>query len=419
MSMVRLLLALVALLVCAPAAGAATRGIELGFFDTANFTSDPVWLDRAESLGAGVVRVSVSWPGVAPTKPTDPTNPNDPVYRWEATDRFVAAAAARGMIVLLSVEQAPAWAEARGRPRRVRQGTWRPNVKALGRFMEAVARRYSGRVRYFQVWNEPNLDHYLAPQWRRVKGRWRPDAAPRYRRMLNASHAAIRRVSSHNRLVTGGTAPYGDPIKGGRRTMPVRFWRTVLRKRVRFDVLAHHPYGVGSPRRKALNRDDVAVPDLGKLRRLTKKPLWVTEISWDSNRPDPEGVPELTHARWLADSFFVLWKSGVRAVTWFQIRDQAPVPSYAATLQSGVYFRDGRPKLAAQAFAFPFACERAGRRVRVWMKAPAAGPVDVLDRRGRVVRQLRAGASRVVMAKVPTAHRARQGDQLSISCQVQ
>lgn len=421
--MPRVLLACLALLVFAAPASAATRGLELGFFDSANFTGADraLWLDRAQALGGSLVRVNVSWPDVAPTRPADPRNPADPVYRWEATDRFVAEARARGMTVLLSATFAPAWAESKGRPSRFRSGTWRPKPRFAGQFMEALARRYSPAVRHYQLWNEPNLDSYLAPQWKRKKGRWKPDAAPRYRRMLNKAYAGIRRASTSNDLVTGGTAPYGDPGKGGRRTMPVRFWRIVHRKRVRFDALAHHPYGVGSPRRRALNRDDVAVPDLGKLRRVTRKPLWVTEISWDSSPPDPDGVPEKRHARWLADSFFVLWKAGVRAITWFQIRDQAPHPSYASTLQSGVYLRDGEPKLAARAFAFPFACERAGKgkgKVRVWLKAPASGEVEILDRRGRVVRTLTAGSSRVVTAKVRSAKRARQAGLTSLSCKV-
>jgi hypothetical protein len=251
--------------------------------------------------------------------------------------------------------------------------------------------------------------------------------------MLNAAFAGIRRASPDARLVTAGTAPFGDPVAGGRRTMPVRFWREVLRARVRFDILSHHPYGVGSPRRAAVNRDDASVPDVHKLTALvrgavrrgtllprTGRRTWVTEVSWDSSPPDPDGVPAARHAAWLADALFVLWKQGVDTVAWFQIRDQEPDPSYAATNQSGIYLLDGTPKLAAQAFRFPFACERAGRgRVRVWTKAPAAGPVEVLDG-DRVVARLRAGSSRVVTARLRGAAglRARAGGSTSLPCQI-
>jgi hypothetical protein len=88
------------------------------------------------------------------------------------------------------------------------------------------------------------------------------------------------------------------------------------------------------------------------------KALWVTEVSNDSNPPDPRGVPILTHARWVQQTIYELWRQGASLVSWFPIRDQAP--NYGATYQSGVYFYDGAPKLSQRAFAFPFVIEPAG-----------------------------------------------------------
>src|SRR6201999_1255 len=98
----------------------------------------------------------------------------------------------------------------------------------------------------------------------------------------------------------------------------------------RFDVIAHHPYGVRGPGSQALNADDMAVPDLGKLTRIVRaavragtvfparaKPLWVTEMSWDTSPPDPDGVPAARAAQWLSDSLAILWGEGVDLVTWF------------------------------------------------------------------------------------------------------
>jgi hypothetical protein len=145
-----------------------------------------------------------------------------------------------------------------------------------------------------------------------------------------------------------------------------------------------------------LNPGDVAVPDIGKLTRVLRaaerrgmalprghKRIWVTEMSWDSSPPDPHGVPEALHARWTEQGLYVLWRQGVDTVTWFQIRDQAPIPSYAATNQSGVFFIDGRPKLAATAFRFPFVTERrTPMTVFLWGRAPVAGTLVVEVRRG-------------------------------------
>jgi hypothetical protein len=223
--------------------------------------------------------------------------------------------------------------------------------------------------------------------------------------MLSAFYRGVKSVGGEALVVSAGTAPFGDAHPLGERIMPARFVREMLCLREagrrllqtrcpsppRFDVLAHHPYSVGSPRRRALNADDVSIPDLGKLSRLLRAAertggalprirhrLWVTEVSYDSGPPDPDGVPLAAHARYLARSLYELWRQGVDTIVWFQVRDQAPVPSYAASNQSGVFFRDGRPKPAQRAFRFPLVAWRGERgRIRVWGRAPVAGRVAI------------------------------------------
>jgi hypothetical protein len=437
----------IGLLAGPPSASAETRPIQVGFYDTVFESADPLeraaWLDRARDIGSGVVRLNLWWPQVATTRPANPTDPADPAYRWAAVDASVADATARGLRVLHSIETTPTWAEQGERPASARAGSWQPDPAALGAFAGAAARRYAGVVRAWQIWNEPNLSFYLAPQWRNG----RMFAPTRYRAMLNAAYSAIKAVDPANLVVTAGTGPYGDPLPGGQRIMPARFWRAVLcltGTRLKplscpapasFDVIAHHPYGVRGPTSHALNADDVAVPDLGKLTRIVRaavhertvlparpKPLWVTEISWDSRPPDPDGVAAEQQADWLADSLAVLWRQGVELVTWFRIRDQAPVPSYGATNQSGVYFLGGDAKPSLDAWLFPLSCRRSGTRQVVWGRAPGAGPVSVERRAGstwRTVATVDATASRVFQLRLATRGtvRARAGAVTSRSCQ--
>ena len=412
------LCAVVAALAVVPAAAEAARPLHIGFLDGV-YSSDErdPWLDRTVAVGADVVRIDIGWPAPGgPTRPAnfDARNPADPQYDFTRADASIVAARQRGLQVLASFTGAPAWADGKGRPSSVPPGTWKPSPKALEDYGAALARRYSGffpdparpgqmlpKVKAFQVWNEPNLASYLNPQWTRSRA-----TSPRlYRGMLNGFYRGVKSVSSRTTVVTAGTAPFGDAQPGARRIQPVRFWRDLLclrlvRGRVsrascptpaRFDVLAHHPYSVGQPRRKALNADDVSIPDIGKLTKLLRTaertgralprkrhPVWVTETSYDSKPPDPDGVPSIQHARWLAESFFLLWRQGVDTITWFQVRDQAPVPSFAATNQSGVFLLDGRAKRAARAFRFPLVAERAGANSHsVWGRSPISGRVTI------------------------------------------
>lgn len=459
---VRQLLPLLVLLgLIVPADAAAARPLRIGFLDGLFIGGEaPQWLDVAKREGADIVRIPSGWGSLAPVRPQRPTDPADPAYRWAGLDAAVKAATARGLTPLVSLTGAPAWAEGPHRPKSVPAGAWRPDAAAFGSFARALARRYDGtfpdpaapgtalpQVAAFQPWNEPNLGIYLSPQWVR-RGSGYAEASPAiYRALQNAFTAGIHAAQPGALSVTAGTAPFGDPQPGGGRIMPARFWRGVLcldtRLRriagcgtVAFDALSHHPYSVRGPRSAALNGDDVSLPDMGRLTRILRAAerlrtapgthrLWVTEVSWDSKPDDPDGVPERTQAQWLSETLMVLWRQGVDTITWFQVRDQ-PGPNYAATVQSGIYRFNGRPKLSAQAFAFPLAIERHTRSsARVWLRAPAAGTVALqVRRKGRWVVAKRAAAPAHGVREVTvglgggTAVRAVQGALTSLAAPV-
>ena len=440
-------IALLALIVLsAPTAHAAT--LQLGFLDgvfTESGEGRDIWLDRARDSGSDVVRLGAGWAAVAPRRPASPADPADPAYDWARLDDAIRAAQSRGLEVILGLTGAPPWAEGTRRPRDAHPGTWRPDAAAYGDFARALATRYSGRsagvprVRLYQPWNEPNLDRYLAPQWERRGRRWVAASPGIYRRLLNAFARGVKSVDASNQVLAGTTAPFGDPFPGGERIQPARFVRELLRRPTVFDVLAHHPYSTRGPFAPALNGDDVSIPDIDKLTRPLRraeragrisprgrKPVWVTEVSFDSRPPDPNGVPERRHAQWLAETFFVLWRQGVDLITWFQIRDQPGEPSFGTTYQSGVYLRDGTPKMAQLAFAFPMVARRGrARTTTLWARAPEAGRIVFERRLGGRWRQVAAASVArhgVVTrrARLPRGAvvRARLGDAVSLSARV-
>jgi hypothetical protein len=467
----RLLAVLGCLLVLALSAPAAraTNGLQLGFSADPVLTqgaaaSQAVWIGRAIAEGAGLVRVNVVWSSVSPPqRPRGfaPANPASPGYAWAPIDSAVRTLSARGLQVLMNINEAPRWAEGPDRPPGVRPGTWRPDPAQFASFATAAARRYDGRfpdplhpgaflprVGYWQAWNEPNLDDYLSPQWTRTRQGWTPASPIIFRRLLNAFYSAVKAVARSNFVVMGGTAPYGD-APGGHRMQPVAFDRALfcLRGAVgltpvscpdppHLDAVSHHPYATGGPLQPAYNPDDAAVPDLHKIARVLlaaernghvlprgPKRLWVTEISWDSSPPDPAGVPIVEQAHWLEQALYVLWRQGVDTVLWLQIVDSPPIPSYATSYQAGLYYLSGRPKPAAQAFRFPFVTRRLDRgHVYAWGRAPQAGEVMIEVRHGRhwvVVRRLAAGAEQVFQSTLgirgSAVLRARLGSQTSIT----
>jgi hypothetical protein len=463
-----------------PSARAAAPGMALGLYD-GDFTSPSAdtrdtALDRSVQAGAEYVLIYVNWSNVAPgVRPLgfNAANPADPNYNWSNVDAAVRDAANRGLKVLISFVYAPSWAEGPNRPSVADSptGTWEPNPADVGDFAHALASRYSGTfaglpaVRHWQLWAEPNLGVNLDPQFvgNQATG---PDV---YRPMLNAFYANIKAVSPSNVVITGGTAPYGNLTRGGglayQRMQPLTFWKGLLcystgvnRKKHRkkqkhkgrqavaaaksgklipepcpnpahFDVAAHHPINVGAPTRSALNPEDISTPDLYKLKRVLRaaaasgrlapggaKPIWATEIWWNSNPPG-RGLPLAKQARYLEQGFYVLWKQGVGATFWFEVRDLQqdgvnPIPT------SGLFFRNGTPKPALQAYQFPFVTERLSRsRVRAWGEAPHGGPVDI-QIRGHHLKTLQAGDNRVFVGILHLGRKANlravQGNQSSL-----
>jgi hypothetical protein len=398
---------------------APARPLALGFGDSVAFglpgAAGAAWWQRAVASAATVVRLQTSWAGIAPTEPANPTNPADPAYHWATLDEQIREAVSYGLEPIVTLTGAPSWAVGPDAPANASPGTWEPNATAYGQFAEAIGERYSGTypdplhpgsdlpfVSYWEPWNEPNLSIYLAPQWVKQGRGYAPESPVIYRGLLNAFYAGLKTTLPQAKVVAGGTAPFGDP-PGGQRMAPVVFDRSLLclsgvalKPRpcpdpAHFDVLDHHPYAVGSPYTTALDINDVSIPDIGKLSRILgraaqtgrvlpagPKSLMVTEVSYDSDPPNPGGVPMPEFELWTEETLYELWSEGVGTITWYLIRDQPPIPNYGSSYQSGMYFLDGTAKPAEQAFRFPLVIDsrRKGHAI-LWTRVPAAGTLVV------------------------------------------
>lgn len=400
-------------LAAAPADARLTLGLGDPVYD--GLSTDEVattYLDRTKDAGSSIVRVTAYWRSIAATKPADPTDPDAPEYDFTGTDRAVQRATAAGQKVLLLVTSAPDWAEPSGRPSRIPAGAWQPDPQAFGQFMRAVATRYSGArpgvpaVAAYQVWNEPNLPVYLAPQW---SGKV-PRSPELYRDLLNAAYAGIKAATPSTPVVMAGLAPYGDPQPGGNRVQPALFTRKLLcqngtarkptRARscpdpARLDVWSHHPYGVGSPYEKPAYADDVTLGSLSTIVRSWKlaesrggvsprkrKPRWVTEFGWESS-PDPTGLKQQTQALWMGQALERLDAAGFRTTVWYRILDDRPTPNYGFTTQSGLYTASGKAKPSLAMFRFPVAVVRSAKgRARAWALPPSSGTCRLERRSG-------------------------------------
>ena len=407
--------------------GGLVRGVSEGIL---LLDEDPrvrqVTLTRIRETGASVVRIPVDWADTVTADPPadfDARDPASPAYRFARIDASVVSATSAGLTPLLVVSHAPAFAEASDRWPYAYRGSWAPNPAALEAFAAALAQRYDGafpnpltpgetlpRVGLLQAWNEPNLARYLEPQWVAEHGHWSAFSPPLYRQMLNAFYAGVKSIQPRDLVVSAGVAPDGDPAGVGRMA-PVRFLRGLLclpaparparRARVscpdpaHFDVLAFHPLSVGDPDRPAASSLDVSISDAAKITGLlgqaeklhtalpgVPKPVWVTELNWESGPGSARGVPADLQARWVSRALHRLWVAGVSLVQWQFLID--PYPGVRANTPTGGTIEYPRPaglysagpggdperavpKPFLRGFSFPFDPLRVDRRrVRIW-----------------------------------------------------
>jgi hypothetical protein len=346
-----------------------------------------VGLARTRSAGATFVRLTLDWRVVAPggsKRPRDfhPANPADPAYNWAAFDRDVRLALDRGLEPLVTVTDAPVWALRRDTNAR---NLARADAGDFAQFALAAARRYRGtfedlpRLRYWQAWNEPNHPGRAA---------LKAGAADWYRNLVNRFAAAVHGVDPTNEVIAGGCSPFTTETAVG----PLFFMRQVLAKKIAFDVWSHHPYTSGGPTHHANGNGDVSLGDLPEMQSVLRQAIraghvvskrnvrfWVTEFAWDTDPPDPQGVPLGLQTRWTAEALYRMWEAGVSLVTWWRIRDD---PLRTSFYQSGLYFRGAtiardRPKRTLYAFRFPFVAFAENGRAFVWGRTPAGRPGKV------------------------------------------
>jgi hypothetical protein len=255
------------------------------------------------------------------------------------------------MEVMLTLFGTPRWAN-RGRgpnvmPRRLADFTT---------FARAIASRYSGRyegfpfVRFWSVWNEPNLQLFLTPQF---DGRGRSVAPRNYARLYAAAYKGIKAGNRRALVGIGETSARGSDNPGGARPIhsPGRFAELVARAnpRLRFDAWSHHPYPFRPNLRPSqkVRWPNVTLGSLSffetKLKQWFRRktvPIWVTEYGHQTRPQDEFGVSYATQAAYIRQSIAIARRYPfVTMFIWFVYQDDQGQP-----WESGLYTQAGAKK---------------------------------------------------------------------------
>jgi hypothetical protein len=345
---------LIAILVVALSAEQAQAGpnVRFGIQDDAWILHGPgrlaERLDTIDRLGVDVVRFSLNWNEIEPAQGR---------FEWRSSDRVLRGLRTRGIQPVVTLVGVPGWANGGRAPRFAPK--WGREFSA---FATAAARRYRF-VRYWIIWNEPNLRRWLEPN---LPGTY-------VRRLLNPAYRAIHRVNRRARVAGGVTGPRGNV--GG--VSPVDWLRGMDRAGARLDAYAHHPHPGGpfeTPTKGGCFGPSCRTITLANIRLLQREVrrawgkrvrIWLTEWGYQTNPPDEFlGVSRRLQAQYIGEAARRVYRlRGVDMLIQFLYQDE-PQPE---RFQSGLVTVAGRPKPALHAFPFPLAnAGRSGRIARLW-----------------------------------------------------
>jgi hypothetical protein len=326
----------------------------VGFHDDPSFR----WVDDRTSRiqlsaeqGATIMRLLVQWNVAAARRPVDASDPFDPAYNLSDVDEAVQTAQEQDEEVMLTISGTPSWANGGKTP-----NAMPTRLSDLTTFARALASRYSGRyqgypyVRFWSVWNEPNLTRFLTPQFNAAG---KSVAPANYAKLYAAAYAGIKAGNPLAKIAMGETSARGSDRPTGIRPdhSPGRFAELVAKANptLKFDAWAHHPYPSNPNDRptQLVKWPNVSLMSLPRFeqnlntwfhRKVT--PIWITEYGHQTRPPDSLGIPWSTQSQYITQAIKVAKSFPfVGMFIWFVYQDDPGQP-----LESGLYTQGGVPK---------------------------------------------------------------------------
>jgi polysaccharide biosynthesis protein PslG len=251
--------------------------------------------DLLKEMGVGFVRFDFYWSDIEPEKGR---------FEFEKYDRLVEILSKRNIKVLGLLGYNAAWAGS--------EWNTPPDPDAFAHFAEKTAEHFKDRVKYWEVWNEPDYPAYWTPQ----------DNLKTYAALLKKVYAALKQADPSSVVLVGGLS----------QNISIQLNRLYKEGAGdSFDVVNIHPFvNPLLPNAMQLLKGEYR----GVYRVMEKyadadKPIWITELgcpgtedasmrAWPSG-PNPN---EAQQAEWVEKVYGepLQWP-GVKKIFWAFFKD--------------------------------------------------------------------------------------------------
>lgn len=215
-------------------------------------------LDEVRACGIGWIRIDFVWAWVEPAQDS---------FNWSIYDAIVAAADARGLHIFATISHTPGWATS---------GTEGPGVpNSAADYYDVCFRavqRYYPSIRYWGMWNEPNLSQF-----------WSGTRAQYIDVILKKGADAVHAAAAEAKVCGPELAHLSSGNWDAWLTDCINLAGTKI------DVLTHHAYGDNASRvtdklekAPAWPWDPPSVKQVLQSTGWIGRPFWLTEVGWES-----------------------------------------------------------------------------------------------------------------------------------------
>ncbi len=263
--------------------------------------------DAMKDLGVKTIRIDIDW---------DIVEVKMGSFDFSYYDNFVKNGHDNNIEILAILTQSPGWASSG-----VRDAVFYPpkNLKDYTNFVGKVVARYKVNgefsrqqgwsdgygIKYWEIWNEPNLQHF-----------WRPKPNVNdYVEMLYQTNNVIRQIDENAIILNGGLS---RDIKNP--DLDLAGWLDQIYKlgaKDCFDIVNIHPYTFGGPPSLLKNYIQPVRDVMNKYN--DNKQIWATEFGYTTGASG--WVSEDKQAEYLKQAYQELDKGYFDALFWFDLRD--------------------------------------------------------------------------------------------------
>ncbi|MCP2604257.1 endo-1,4-beta-xylanase, partial [Candidatus Aminicenantes bacterium AC-708-M15] len=272
-------------------------------------------LSLIKNAGIKWVRVDFNWYEIESSKGN---------FNWKEMDRVVNNSIDKGLSILGVLAYTPSWAN-NGKSK-----NYPPLKKQYWtNFVKKVVRRYKSKVKYWSMWNEPNLEKF-----------WSGTLDEYVFNILIPGAQTAKSIDSNCKIV----GPDLSHLTTGDNMWNI-WLRAILREAKDYiDVISHHIYDIRGPTYIFDKLENDQGPLLPSVLRVLKeegvdnKPFWITETGW----PTDEVGEEVQSKYYLEFLQGMRNRSYINKIFFYEIIDdpRPEIPKY------GIIYNNFTPKKA-------------------------------------------------------------------------